>query len=1124
MNKLFSIFNYPLSILLGGFLLLIACKEDKEEPLHFETTAPAAYTFPETETSATFTVSGNTAWSIEVTEGRDLCSVTPASGKSNATVTVHVTANPAYLQERTMSFALTAGDYTKQVNITQAAPPCPDFDPGAIATAGQTVTVGGTPATINSTQAATGGNGQISYQWYKNGNPIAGATEAYYIPPQEDAATVSVITYTRRAKDNTCNTTFIPSGGAWVLTVVCPGFNPGAIVTTGQTVTVGGTPITINSAQDASGIGAISYQWYKNNTAIDGATEAYYTPPPADATVVVANTYTRRAKDNVCNTTLTASEGNWVLTVKCPSFDAGAIVTTGQTIAVGGTPVTINSTRSATGGDGQISYQWYKDGNAINGATAAYYTPPPADVTSMGVHIYIRHAKDNTCNTTFTPSEGTWTLTAICPNFNPGTIATTGQAVNVGGTPTTINSMQNATGSGIISYQWYKDGNPINGATAANYMPPATDAVTEGTFTYTRKTKESTCNTIWSDSEGSWVLTVKCPLFNAGVIATTGQTLNMGGTPSTINSVQNATGGDVISHQWYKDGNFISGATTTNYTPPLTDAAVVGIFIYTRRAKDNSCNTTLAPSAGSWILNVVCPPLNTGAIATTVQTLDIGGTPSIINSVQNATGGYGQISYQWYKNGNPISSATTTYYTPPKTDAATVGIITYTRHVKDNTCNTTFTPSVGSWTLNVVCPPLNTGAIATTGQTVNVGGTPLTITSKQNATGGYGQITYQWYRNDNAIENATFVSYTPPSVDVAVAGVITYTRRAKDNTCNTTLAQSAGSWTLNVICPPLDAGAIATVGETIIANCFSPATILSLQDATGNGTVSYQWYKNNIAINGATMATYTPPLADAATPSVITYTRAAKDNTCNTTLLPSQGSWILTAVTGAGDRPGSTATFSDFMPICATTGSTWTLTDERDNKTYVVKLMSDERYWMIQDLRYGGNDWDACINRMSFSGTSSTAFTHRFGANTYGDCTNRINSSTPAERGYLYDWAATTQMQPNASGCSGITAKANECVGICPPGFHVPTRDEFSHADEMFESYYSCEYLGCWNSSSQWAGVNNSYCTYMGALQTTTSGVFYWSSTNYANIDNAYYLSSHANRMFGMSVRCVRNY
>ncbi|MDR0691687.1 MAG: hypothetical protein LBF69_01470 [Prevotellaceae bacterium] len=498
-----------------GLAGLNACKEEKEEPLLFETTAPTSYTFPETATSATFTVSGNTAWTVEVTKGRDRCSVTPASGKGDATVTVHITANPSYVQSN-MTLSLVAGDYIKQIAVTQAAPPCPGFNPGAIAAAGQTITVGGAPATINSTQAATGGDGQITYQWYKNGVAIEGATAAGYTPPQSAATAAGGMTYTRRAKDNVCNTTFTPSTGSWVLNVVCPSFSSGAIATAGQTVTVGGTPVTINSTQNAtSENGAISYQWYKNGNAISGATAASYTPPKSDATAVGTHTYTRRAKDNACNTTLTPSAGSWVLTVTCP-FDAGAIATDGQTVLVDGTPVTISSVQNATG-NGTISYQWYKNSNTISGATSANYTPPKSDATATGAMTYTRRAKDNTCNTTLTESAGSWVLNVICP-FNPGAIAAAGQTVTVGGTPITIHSEQDATGVGAISYQWYKNGNAINGATEASYTPPKSAATAAGVHTYTRRAKDNVCNTTFTPSAGSWVLTVanltatNCPL------------------------------------------------------------------------------------------------------------------------------------------------------------------------------------------------------------------------------------------------------------------------------------------------------------------------------------------------------------------------------------------------------------------------------------------------------------------------------------------------------------------------------------------------------------------------------------------------------------------------------------
>jgi hypothetical protein len=682
-----------------GMVLLSTCKEEKEEPLLFETTAPTAYTFPETETSATFTVAGNTAWAVDVTEGHDRCSVSPASGKGNATVTVRVTANPDYLQAHTMALRLTAGNYTQDISVTQAAPPCPNFNPGAIAAAG-------------------------------------------------------------------------------------------------QTVTVGGTPVTINSVQNATGSGAIGYQWYKNDIAIIGATEAYYTPLPTDATVVSANTYTRRAKDNMCNTTLTPSTGSWVLTVVCLDFNPGTIASTGQTVAVGGTPVTINSTQNAAGGDDQISYQWYKDGNAINGATAAYYTPPPADVTVMGAHIYTRHAKDNTCNTTFTLSEGTWVLTAICPNFNPGAIATAGQTINVNGTPSTINNLQYATGNGTISYQWYKNEQTINGATAASYTPPTADATAVGAITYTRKAKETGCNTILTDSEGSWVLRVTCPSFNAGAIATTGQTVAVGGTPSVINSAQNASGGDIITYQWYKNGQAISGATATTYTPPKADATVVGATTYTRHAKNNACNTTFTQATGSWILTVVCPSFNSGAIATGGQTICSGNAVNTITSHTNASGGDNNITYQWRRNGSTIYDATAATYSPVAFNAA-VGSHTFTRWAKDGTCSTDWTQSAGQWLLTVNGTPTITLISGNANQTKEQGKAITAIQyTTTNATSAYLSsgalptgVTGSWSSNTYTISGTISASATVQTYNYTV----TFT-----NGCTISTASGA----ITVVAPP----------------------------------------------------------------------------------------------------------------------------------------------------------------------------------------------------------------------------------------------------------------------------------------------------------------------------------
>jgi hypothetical protein len=745
--------------LLPLFLLLLAC-ENKEEPALFKVDAEPAYAFSETANTAAFSITSNIPWEATLTNGGDWCRITPAAAKGDGKVEITVTANTAYLQERTAAIVVKADEFSHEITVTQAPPPCPAFNAGSIAATGQTLFTGGTPATIHSVQDATGA-GTVTYQWYKDAVEISGATAANYTPPPADANTVGAHTYTRRAKDNICNTTFMPSAGSWVLTLVCD-FNAGAIAATGQITVTGGTPATINSIQDAVGTGEIAYQWYKNGTAINGATAANYTPPLTDAVTTGATTYTRCARENTCNTTFMQSASNWILTVTDCNFNPGAIATSGQTVTINGTPAIINNTQAASGGDGVISYQWHKNGAAIDGATAANYTPPLTDAVTIGATTYTRYAKDNTCNTTLTLSAGSWALTVIC-GFDAGAIDPAGQTIVKGGTPATIHSAQNANGGdGVISYQWYKDGVDIGGATAASYTPPPADASAIGAHTYTRRAKDNTCNTELTQSEGSWVLTVVCD-FNAGAIATAVQTIIIGSTPVTINSAQDATGNGTISYQWYKNDILINGATAAYYTPPQADANTVGANTYTRRAKDNTCQTAFTQSAGSWVLTVFCPAFDAGAIATDGQTICSGGAVNTITSSADASGGDGNITYQWRRNGATVGSAAT--YTPTAYNT-TVGAHTFTRWAHDGRCNTAWTQSAGSWTLVVTANAQLTLTAGTNTLYVANGAAIAPIkystvnTSSVTVTGLPAGITYDWTDNTITISGSSTVTGT----------------------------------------------------------------------------------------------------------------------------------------------------------------------------------------------------------------------------------------------------------------------------------------------------------------------------------------------------------------------------
>jgi hypothetical protein len=169
------------------------------------------------------------------------------------------------------------------------------------------------------------------------------------------------------------------------------------------------------------------------------------------------------------------------------AFSVGAIATTGQTICSGGAVTTIGNATAASGGDGAISYQWYRNGSAITSATATTYAPT-AYASTVGAQTFTRRAKDGTCNTTLTASTGQWVLTVNAkPTITYLSSGSTTQTVYAGSTITPIKyTTANATGASI-------SGQPagVSGAwTSPDYTVSGTPSAT-GTFNYTVTTTNS---------------------------------------------------------------------------------------------------------------------------------------------------------------------------------------------------------------------------------------------------------------------------------------------------------------------------------------------------------------------------------------------------------------------------------------------------------------------------------------------------------------------------------------------------------------------------------------------------------------------------------------------------------
>jgi hypothetical protein len=492
----------------------------------------------------------------------------------------------------------------------------------------------------------------------------------------------------------------------------------------------------------------------------------------------------------------------------------------------------------------------------------------------------------------------------VCTNPTAGGTIASAQTICYNTAPAAFTSSALPTGhTGDLEYQWQISiASPtfvdIPGAVSETYTHIGT--VTQSTWF--RRLARVTCDPVgWvSATSTNLIEVIVRPEFTSGEIATTGETTCYNSSPATDigNSAAAAGGDNTITYSWRSSvDNYaiaIAGATLSTYTPvgPLTSTTS-----YRRYAKDNSCNTTPQVSSGTWTVTVR-DEFTSGEIASTGETICYNSSPATaIGNTTTASGGDNTITYSWRSSVDSytaaIDGATLSTYTPAGPLTSTTS---YRRYAKDNSCNTTPQVSSGTWTVTVR-DEFTSGEIASTGETICYNSSPATaIGNTTTASGGDNTITYSWRSSVDsytaAIDGATLSTYTPAG---PLTSTTSYRRYAKDNTCNTTPQVSTGTWTV-IVRPEFTSGEIASTGETICYNS-SPATAIgnTTTASGGDNTITYSWKSSvdsyDLAIDGATLSTYTPagPLT-----STTSYRRYAKDNSCNTTPQVSSGTWTVT--------------------------------------------------------------------------------------------------------------------------------------------------------------------------------------------------------------------------------------
>jgi hypothetical protein len=362
--------------------------------------------------------------------------------------------------------------------------------------------------------------------------------------------------------------------------------------------------------------------------------------------------------------------------------------------------------------------------------------------------------------------------------------------------------------------QWRKDGAAIAGATTATLTVNNVQVTDAGTYTLVA------ANLAGATTSNAATLTVNVPVTGDPVTRTVTV-----GSPVQFGFTGTLPAGTTF--QWRKNGAAIPGATNATFI--ITSATLGDAGDYT--VVTTNGNVTSTSNTATLIVVTGNPPTITTQPVS--QTVTAGAPVQFSVSVTSVT----NVTYQWRKNGAPITGASNAVFSIGSTTVADSG--TYTVAVTN--AGGVVISNAATLTVNaplVIAPVINTQPAS---ETVTVG-SPVILSV---GAAGTQPLSFQWFKNGTALPGATAVLLAISSAQTADAG-----------SYNVVVNNNAGSVAsdmavVRVLTPPVIVTPPAS--RTVTAG----ASVEFAVSANGTPPLTFQWRKAGSAIAGATGSTYT---------------------------------------------------------------------------------------------------------------------------------------------------------------------------------------------------------------------------------------------------------------------------